>query len=229
MKWLKRLFKRNTLLDYEWWRMAGYVGGEHSGVNVNYRTALELPAYWRALNILAADVAKLPLEVVKTSPDGSREVDEGHVLSDLLRWKVSDTLTTYQWKMSGMAHAINQGGWYSRLYRDDIRGRVVGMDLIPPSRVDVRIEDDGKPVYLVVDDSGRSLALSADEVLHIRGLTCDGYTGYSASFVGAESLGLGLAAQKFTGSFFGNSARPAVILEHPDKLSPKAKDNLAKT
>ena len=59
-------------------------------------------------------------------------------------------------------------------------------------------------------------------MLHIRGLSGDGLVGYSVIDCLRESLGSAIAIQKYGASFFGNSARPSLVLTHPGRLNEQA-------
>jgi len=58
-------------------------------------------------------------------------------------------------------------------------------------------------------------------MFHLHGLSPDGMNGYSVARVGAESLGRGLAANKFSSSFFSNGASPSGVLSHPMHFDKK--------
>ena len=59
-------------------------------------------------------------------------------------------------------------------------------------------------------------------MIHILGLSFDGIIGKSVIEAARESIGLGLAADQFGGSFFGNGANVSAILTHPGRLSDEA-------
>jgi hypothetical protein len=63
-------------------------------------------------------------------------------------------------------------------------------------------------------------------MFHIAGLGYDGIVGYSPITLAKQSIGLGLGSELFGSAFFGNSARPAGVLTHPNRLSKEAKENL---
>jgi len=60
------------------------------------------------------------------------------------------------------------------------------------------------------------------EMIHIVGLSFDGIVGKSVIEAARESIGLGLAADQFGGSFFGNGANVSAVLKHPGRLSDEA-------
>lgn len=54
----------------------------------------------------------------------------------------------------------------------------------------------------------------------------DGYTGRSVITTFRETLGLGLATEKFGAAFFGNGAWPGMMLKHPGRLGKEAKERM---
>jgi len=64
------------------------------------------------------------------------------------------------------------------------------------------------------------------DMLHIPGLGYDGIKGLSVISYARESIGSGLAAQKFGGRFFGSGANMGGTLEHPTILKPEAYERL---
>ena len=65
-------------------------GGESAaGVEVNASTAMGYSPLWRAVNLVAGDVSRLPLNVYRRMANDGREVDRAHPSQRLLRsvWK----------------------------------------------------------------------------------------------------------------------------------------------
>jgi HK97 family phage portal protein len=94
------------------------------------------------------------------------------------------------------------------------------VSLIPihPDRVEVKVYQDEK-FYNI--DQGKE-TFDDSEMIHILGLSFDGIIGKSVIEAARESIGLGLAADQFGGSFFGNGANVSAVLKHPGRLSDEA-------
>jgi HK97 family phage portal protein len=120
-----------------------------------------------------------------------------------------------------MGHVLTYGNGYAEIVRDGA-GNPVQLLPITPDRVRVEQDSDGTIRYYVDEQ----ITLSQDDMFHIAGLGFDGLVGYSPVTLAKQSVGLGLGAERFGGSFFGNSARPAGVLTHPNRLSKEAKENL---
>src|SRR5262249_55966561 len=95
-------------------------------------------------------------------------------------------------------------------------------------RVHVDVRKNGRLVYKIAV-GGETQTLNDDSMLHIPGpLSDDGYTGRSVIQTFRETLGLGLALERYSGEFFGNGAAPSGVFVHPGQLSPTAHANLKK-
>lgn len=126
-----------------------------------------------------------------------------------------------------MGSLLTLGPAFAEIIRNG-RGEVVSLWPIPAARV--RIKNDGvKLSYVVRMNDNREVSLQPSEVLHIMGLTLDGFTALSPIAYARESIGLGIAATEYGSRFFSNDATPGFVLVHPNKLSKEASTRLAET
>ena len=93
-------------------------------------------------------------------------------------------------------------------------GQPVKLIPVHPDRVEVKVYKDEK-FYNI--DQGKE-TFDDTEMIHILGLSFDGIIGKSVIEAARESIGLGLAADQFGGSFFGNGANVSAVLTHPGRL-----------
>jgi len=194
-----------------------------SGVDVDRVSVLGFPPVWRGTNVISNTVAKLPLYVYRNQADGGKERARTHPAYRLLRHRANDTLTALQLKRTLTAHAILEGNGYAWIERTG-GGEPVGLWPLRPHQTTV-VGEDGRLQY-VTQVNGEHWRLQPNQVLHVRGLSHDGFVGYSLLEIAAEALGLGIAAQQFTGAFFGNGAHTDGMLMYPGKLSAEARENL---
>jgi len=194
-----------------------------SGITINRQTALSYPAVWRGVNLISGDVGKLPLYVYKRTKGGGKERAKRHPATKLLRRRPHPRYTSSEMKRTMTAHALLEGNGYCWV---GLRGDGVPIDLtiLLPDRTFPVIVN-GK-YWIVTTIQEKQRRLDPRRVMHIHGLGYDGMQGYSLVDYGRECLGLGLAAQKFGASFFGQGSRPSGILIHPNTLSPDAIKNL---
>jgi HK97 family phage portal protein len=217
----KRKEERATLRTPTSWLLGN--NKVSSGVSVNETTALQYSAVYAAIRLLSESVASLPLHTYQRQETGKQRAT-AHPVARLLAGSVNPRMSSYSFRETIMGHALTYGNGFAEIVRDG-SGNPVELLIITPDRVTVKQDDNGA-IYYLVDES---LRLSADDVFHIAGLGFDGIVGYSPIKLAKECIGLGLGAERFGGSFFGNSAKPAGVLSHPNRLSAEAAENLRNT
>lgn len=200
------------------------LGGQtsDSGMRVNQKTALTYSPLWRAVNVLSRDVAKLPLDVMKRI-DGGKERDRAHPAHRLLRWRPNNEMTAFTFKQILQAHALLQGNGYAAIIKNDAGDAIELIPLDPAKTYPVRRAG---VLWYITTVNNKLVRMEPADVLHIKGLGFDGLCGYSVIALATNSIGLGMAAEKYQNMFFKNNARPSVIIEHPKTLDDKARNNL---
>lgn len=208
--------------------VADAVGMTNSGSTITQSGALGISAVWRAVWVLSSTLAQLPLHVYHRIPSG-KELAPDHAYYHLLHDQVNPRMTSFQWRLTTMAHAVTWGNGYSEKVRDGT-GRVVELWPLRPDRMTVRLDPTpdgrGKLVYAYRRANGTVNEVDPERILHVRGLGYDGLIGYSVVTMARNSLGLTKAAEDYGSRTFKSNARPGLILTHPSRLSDPARDNL---
>ena len=188
-----------------------------AGVSVTPETALGYPAVWRGVNIRAGTVGRLPLNVLKRVGVG-KEIDQKHPAQVLLSNRPNSEQTPKAFKTLLESHAILSGGGFALIVRDDFGQPIELIPLDPESVMPFR--ENGRLGYSLVNGGQMSVELP-ENILHIKGLSWDGINGLGIADVLKESIGLGLAAQKWQSVFFKNGAAPQTVIELPGSLRNK--------
>ncbi len=226
----------STLKDPALWLLDALGGRETtSGERINPEKSLTLSAYYACIRSISEDIAKLPFMVYRAlSPRGKERVRD-HPVYPLLHHAPNDEMTAMSFRETMTHWAMGWGGGVAEIERTE-RGIPAALWPIHPSRVEIRRDASRSIIYVVRSDDitpsrNRSVAviLQPRDVLHIHGLGVDGLHGYSIAQLARESIGLGMAAQRFGSSFFGHGATMGVVLEHPGQLQPTAIDNLRRS
>jgi HK97 family phage portal protein len=191
-----------------------------SGVTVTESNALTLAAYWSGVNLIANAIAKLPRKVYRKTADGSREEMPDHPVAWLVHVEPNVYTVPLVFWRTLMGHVLTWGNGYAEIERDKAN-RPIGLWTIQPDRIVPTVEHE----RLVYRYNGSRLLAPAD-IFHVPGLGFDGIKGYSVVQMAKQSIGLGLAAERYGATFFGNGAIPGTLLEHPAKLSPEAAERL---
>lgn len=198
-----------------------------SGETVTPQTAMTLSAYYAAIRCIAEDVAKLPLPVYRNMEPRGKEKVRGHAVAKLLNREPNKEMTAMSFRETITAMALGWGGGFAEIQRRGMEP--VALWPIHASRVTIARGGDGSIVYRVRNDDDSMTPLTPMQVFHIHGLGGDGLNGWSVAKLGADSLGLAMAAQKMGGAFFANGTNIGGILEHPGNLSEEGADNLRRS
>jgi len=189
-----------------------------TGMPVNNITALKLSAVFGSVRNVAEDIAKLPIHLIEEK-DG-RRVKINTDASYLVNMAPNEIMNPFDFKQAMIACAMLWGNGYGIIKRDGF-GDPVAIDLYHPT--DVNPQKVNQTVYYVVNDLG---TVSADDVIHIKGLSFNGVQGISVVRHAAESMGVALAAQRFGAKFFGNGANLQGVFTTPNSLTQTAYSRL---
>ena len=200
-----------------------------ANVPVDEHISMTYSAVWGSVRIIAGTMMSLPIIERKVLTSGEvRVVRDSPIMRLLSGGMANDEQTSAAFIEAMQVSALLWGNGYAEIERAR-NGEVVALWPIDPSRVQVDRESDGSLVYVVSNSGASRAVLRPSEVFHLRGLSGDGIVGYSVIRMARESVALGIAAEYFGASFFGNSARPSGILTHPGELGDEGIDRLRRT
>lgn len=147
------------------------------------------------------------------------ELDKAHPVYKLLKRSPLPGLTARVFKQTLTFHAVLHGAGYAYISRDGNGVPVELWPLLPESVKPVRewAPNAGmKPkLWYITHVNGVPQRIPASDMLCIMGLSHDGWSPYSVFDKARDSIGLGLAQNKFTSKFFSSGAEPRVIIEVP--------------
>jgi HK97 family phage portal protein len=188
-----------------------------TGISVTGDKALGLPAFWKGVNLISRAVGKTPISI-KVRKGETKTIDRTHPAWYLIRKLPSGEytdvpVTAFIFKQTIQASVLMNGNGYAYITRDKL-SRPIAMTLLDSNCV-VPMRENGKLLYLVSVASGELRRISPMDMLHIKGLSYDGITGYSVIDIMKDSLGLNLAYQISQSVFFRNGMKPGWIIEVP--------------
>lgn len=200
-----------------------------AGMYVDHDVAMTYSAVYCAVRVIAETIGMLPWRAMRRSPDGRREHASSSPVEFVLNRQPNPEMTPMVFRTNMLAHALLWGNGYAEIVRDNA-GRVAELwPLIPDTVEPKRDRDTGERYYRITPHNGQTTELDQREVFHLQGLGFDGLEGYSVVSLMAKSIGLGLSAEEFGSSLFGNGAMPNSVLKHPGKLGQGAHERLAKS
>lgn len=195
-----------------------------SGVNVTPMSAMRSSAVFACVRVLSETVAMLPGITYRRVGRG-RERATDHKLWPIFHDQANGEMTAFEWRELAMHHLLMNGNHYSEIEMNR-RGEVLALWPLNPNKMDVRRTVDGSLYYHYTLPNGSYVDFPAYQIMHVRGPSPDGITGYSVIGLARQAIGLGLATEEFGSRFFSNGARPGVVLEHPGQLDPDAHTRL---
>lgn len=193
-----------------------------SGFPVTADSAMRVSAVFASVRLLAGTLASIPVSIY-------REVNGGRegIQPDL--WWLLNEEPIGNWTAAAMWSWVMQ----SRMMRGDGYVEIVragaGIRALRPHHPDMvngrKVGD--YLVYGVTGDDGRTYPVHQDDMLHFTGFGFNGIRSMSAIQWGAfQSIGVALAADTFSGSFFANGVAPKHVLTTAAKLNPEQVDQL---
>ncbi|MCH7872026.1 MAG: phage portal protein, partial [Planctomycetes bacterium] len=205
-----------------------------SGESVTPVNAMALTAYYACVRALSEDEGKLPFITYERMKNGGKERAMEHGVYSLLHDSPNIEMNAKSFRETLTAHSLGWGNGYAEIEFNGA-GSPIALWPIHPSRVEPKRDESGTLYYSVKTQDIATLRLLSGlkpvrvelrEMLHIHGLGDNGITGFAASAIGREAIGVGLAQQKYRGAFFRNGAMPAAAYIPPKMMSDEAKTSM---
>ena len=181
--------------------------------------ALNLSAVWACVRILSETVGTLPIHLYKRTSSG-REKAAGHPCIHILQ-KPNSYIGRFALLHHLMVSCTLWGNGYVRIHRDRLY-RPVRLQLLYPYEVEPVLSEDEELFYRL--DSGE--LLGTEDVIHLRGLSTNGYKGKSPIAVHRENLSLTVSAQEYGERFFNQGGNMSGVFKYPSTLKPEAYQRL---
>lgn len=208
---------QNSAVVERGWQTLGGGGKSTSGIEVNELTAMGYAPFWRAVNLIASDVAGMPCDVFRRQKDGGKKYDEKHPAATLLRDKPAPWWTARTMIETGTYHANVWGNAYLPIIRD-MSGDPIEIGLTDPCGMIVRMVA-GEKWFCWYDSHGVPVKVRDADMIHIHALSRNGQVGFAQIDLFRNALGVGMAAQEFGGRLFSQGANMSGLLMVPGHFS----------
>lgn len=214
--WLHRLTAPRAASPAPWndfWYEA-VASPTESGVDVSSDTAMRTSAVYACVRVRSDAVGSVGLHVYDRS---TRERAKDHPLYRVLHDAPNHWQTPYEFKQFLQACVDLRGNAYA-LIVPGRRGWVSELHPMNPDRVRLLLTAEGRLIYEHTNREGKTQRLLQGEVLHLRGMTFDGYLGVTPITYARETIGRQLAMERANARFHKNDASPRVAIRHPGVL-----------
>lgn len=186
-----------------------------SGVQVDPDQAMRLSAVWSCVRLLADTISTLPVDVYR---DGKA------IPTPPLLQRPAAGLERVEWLHAAVVSLMLRGNAYGAITaRSGATLLPAQVELLDPDKVQVSRLVDGRVEYRVAGE-----VWPTEDIWHVRAFPVPGgVAGLSPVEYARQSIGLGLAAEKYGARFFGDGATPQGILTTDQKLSSEQAETTA--
>jgi len=199
-----------------------HFGAESAGVTVTHDSALTFTGAFAAISIKAENLASLPKAVFRNTPEGNK-AENKHPVYNLIHYQPNPNMTDFVFWELIESHIAGWGNAYA-LIETGAAGRAKALWPIMPNNV--QVIKNGKEIYYKVLTGDFSGTYMAEEFLHFKIFTKDGYMGMDPISYHAQALGLALAGQKFATEYFESKGALRGVFEMEGSLGETAYQKL---
>jgi HK97 family phage portal protein len=192
---------------------------------IDANTAMSFTAVFACNRVLSETLASCPIFLYEKDSKGNRVQVTDAPEYQLMHYNPNPEMTPGQFKETGMSN-MNLGGNFIAQKVFNLHGDLLELRPILWNRVRIDIDKDtGRLLYFI---DGKTESKTRDEILHIPGLTLDGYIGVTPLTYAALTIDIGLSQDKFERNFYLNRASTSGIFQYPNELGDEAFKRLKK-
>ena len=214
-----------------WWPIIreSFPGAWQKNVEVRQDTVLSNHAVFACQTLIASDIAKLRLKLVKKAENGIWSETTNPAYSPVLR-RPNHFQNRIQFIESWVLSMLQRGNTYVLKVRNG-SGGVRALYVLNPERVTPLVAEDGSVFYDLKVDNLSGLkdgaTVPASEIIHDR-YNClfHPLVGLSPIFANGLSATQGIAMQTTSTKLFQNGARPGGVLTAPAKITNETAQRL---
>jgi HK97 family phage portal protein len=200
-----------------------YLTGGHTtytGRVVTPESALGSIAVLACVRLISQSEASLPLHVFRGGGPAPVRVD--HWLQDLLD-APNKEMSGADFRVAMTAGMELRGNAFAKKVMRP-GGEVVALWPFAPGAIETKRRDNGDLYYRDTSKGGKEY--EPDEIFHLRGFSLDGVNGLSVIQQNRQGVGLALATEEYGARFFGQGAKPSVVLESAAKSTPEQRKQI---
>ena len=216
-------YRMHELRHWDWDGISS--GRTPSGIRVNADNSMACSAYTACIRVISDAVSSLPLHLYEKLANGGKRKVSDNPLYRVLHTQPNPWQTAQEFRdwMTGLY--LHYGASYAEI-RTTAPGR---MELWPlhSSRMEVeRLEDGGLRYKYREPDSNRYTTYRQDQIFCLRFTTEDGVHPIPTYKLFQNAIGLAQALEAHGSTYFGNGARPGIVLESDNPIPVEAAERL---
>lgn len=193
-----------------------------AGMNVSADSAMRHAAVWACVRLISGTIGQMPLQAVRDTGEYPQPVSP----NPQLLAAPSSLIPRSSWVESVLVSLLLRGNCYGQVVEWSSMGRPTRIDLLSPDRV--RPDWDaanGRKVFYLSGANGSMVPHYAwdtgrGDIWHVPGLLLPGsWVGLSPIEYAKQTIGQGLAAERFGSQWFGEGGVPAAILSTDQSIT----------
>jgi len=216
-------FKMIDLRGIEWHEDSG--SRTPSGIRVTADNSMACSAYTACIRVISDAVSSLPLHVYERLANGGKAKAPANPVYRLLHMQPNPWQTAQEFRdwMTGMY--LHYGASYAEI-RPGARGAISELWPLHSSRMEAERLEDGRLRYRYKEPTGKITTYSQDQIFALRFTTEDGIRAIPTYKIFQNAIGLAQALEAHGSTYFGNGARPGIVLESDNPIPAEASERL---
>jgi HK97 family phage portal protein len=216
-------WKMIDLRGIEWHEDSG--SRTPSGIRVTADNSMACSAYTACIRVISDAVSSLPLHVYERLANGGKAKAPANPVYRLLHMQPNPWQTAQEFRdwMTGMY--LHYGASYAEI-RPGARGAISELWPLHSSRMEAERLEDGRLRYRYKEPTGKITTYSQDQIFALRFTTEDGIKPIPTYQLFRNAIGLAQALEAHGSTYFGNGARPGIVLESDNPIPAEASERL---
>ena len=216
-------FKMIDLRGIEWHDDGG--SRTPSGIRVTADNSMACSAYTACIRVISDAVSSLPLHVYERLPNGGKAKAPANPIYRLLHMQPNPWQTAQEFRDWMTGQYLHYGASYAEI-RPGARGAVSELWPLHSSRMEAERLENGRLRYKYKEPTGKITTYSQDQIFALRFTTEDGIRAIPTYKIFQNAIGLAQALESHGSTYFGNGARPGIVLESDNPIPPEASERL---
>jgi HK97 family phage portal protein len=193
-------------------------GGTVTGKTVNDTTAMQVPAFFAGVRLLAETMGAFPSSMFRAESNGNASKAEDHPLHEILVHQPNADMNGLEFREASTANLAARGNAYALIERRG-SGDVSSLYPIRACDMQLRRNRDTNAVEYGAQDRGKIEWYSAEKIWHRRSFSLDGLVGLSPITLAKETIALALAGEEFNSRLFAQGLMPSARISIPQWLN----------
>jgi HK97 family phage portal protein len=210
-----------------WNDLKSWLGISTDDLHVHGTQSLKEITVYTCIKILSETLGKLPLKIYQDTPDGKQKAAK-HYLYPLLKLRPNPYMSSVDFFRVLEVMRNTHGNAYAWMDIDPRSGLIKGFYPLNSSQMLIYVDDRGllsskdTVWYIYTDRTGQQYRISADNLLHFKGLTTDGLAGLSVIETLRSTIENSKAASTFLNNAYKGGMTTKGIVHYTGELDGKA-------